>query len=92
MFANNKKKSPSLLYLKIFIILLGFGLRLMDSSSRALWFDEAVEFLAPSAAFDQLAEAEDMLAYLQTQYEIIDKLDENNLHSASVYLLQRNEP
>ena len=60
MFSDNapdRKKTKSFPYLKILILLVGFGFRVIDSSSRALWFDEAVEYLTASSNFNQLPAA-----------------------------------
>lgn len=52
-----KSNAQKLFYGQIFILLVGFGLRLVDSAHRSLWFDEAVEFLTASAPFAKLPSA-----------------------------------
>jgi hypothetical protein len=53
---DNKKKWPYILWV-IFILLLAYGLRVLDIAHRSLWFDEAVEALTANSPFLLLPEA-----------------------------------
>jgi len=55
--AKSSKQKSTYLYLTIPVLLLAYGLRLLDITRRSLWFDEAVEYLTAVTPLHQLPQA-----------------------------------
>ena len=57
MLSKTTRRSTIYLHLTVPILLLAYGLRLLDITRRSLWFDEAIEYLTAVTPLHQLPQA-----------------------------------